>query len=114
LVLRFLVAIIDQEDAAAIEPKAFQSSDNGGQTVQAVYDGRNMFSKETSTIPKVGRENVTKLVLFDFSAGVLVLRDKFLFDVVPDLFTLQSVEVQRQPNTENPPASHRPWYQVSY
>jgi hypothetical protein len=51
-----------------------------------------MFGEETTAIPKVGCKDVAKLFLFDFSAGILVLRYKLLFDVVPDLSTTQSLE----------------------
>lgn len=55
-------------------------------------DSRNMFGEEATAIPKVGRKDVAKLFLFDFSSGILVLRYKLLFDVVPDLSTTQSLE----------------------
>jgi hypothetical protein len=88
LILCFLVTVIDQQNTAAVKSEALQPRYDSRQTMKAMYNCWDVLGEETIAIPEIRCKNVSELVFFDVAPGVLVLRDKFLLDFVPDLLIL--------------------------
>ena len=79
------VAVIDQEQAAAVEPEPLEALDDAGQSIQLSEDDGDLIHEETLAIVQERREYRGEVFGADFATLVFVLSDVGLGGMVPHL-----------------------------
>src|SRR5258708_23947147 len=83
--LRLMVAIVDEEQTATIEPIALQTVDDLGETIELVKQNRDMIHEKMVAIKEELGQMRREIIRTNISADVLILRDIRLRDMVPHL-----------------------------
>jgi hypothetical protein len=96
LVLDLLVAIVYEQQAASIEPESVQARNDRRESMKLVNEAWDVLGQQAGTVVEETFQDVGKLVLLDLATFVLVLRDKGVAYVIPDL----KKTIRRQPSRD--------------
>lgn len=94
LVLDLLVAIIHEQQAASVETESMQTRHDRRESMKLVNEAWDVLGQQTGTVVEETFQDVGELVLLDLATFVLVLRDKGVAYVIPDLKKNDSTSAQ--------------------
>ena len=95
--MRLAVAVVDHEEAAAVEAIALQSIDDPRQRVELAQDDRDLIDEKALAIVEKGRHDTWEVFRADLASLVFVLGHIGLSDVVPYLNNATVVSIGSHP-----------------